>query len=147
MSHEIVTTTSLPASPARVWQVLLDFPRYPEWNPFIRSMEGVPDEGSTIRVAIHPPGGRAMTFRPTVLRNRAGQEFRWKGKLLVSGLFDGEHYFILTPAADGTTQFTQGEFFTGLLVPIFRGTLDRGTRTGFEAMNLALKERLARLAG
>ncbi len=83
-----------------------------------------------------------MAFRPIVLRHSVGREFRWKGKLLVPGLFDGEHYFGLAPAADGSTHFTHGEHFSGLLVPLFRSALDRGTKAGFEAMNVALKQRV-----
>ena len=144
MQHEITTTIRISAPPELVWATLLDFPRYPEWNPFVRSIEGSPTESSTLKVAISPPGGRSMTFRPIVLRSIPRQEFRWKGKLLFPGLFDGEHYFGLVPAGDGSTQFTHGERFTGLLVPLFCGTLDRGTKTGFEAMNVALKQRLER---
>ena len=140
MSHEIVTTVSISASPERVWAVLLDFPRYPEWNPFIRAIEGLPSESSSLKVTIHPPGGRSMTFRPVVLRHSAGRELRWKGKLLLPGLFDGEHYFGLAPDANGSTQFTHGERFSGLLVPLLRSALG-GTRAGFEAMNVALKRR------
>jgi len=142
MQHEIVTAISISAAPERVWAVLLDFPRYPEWNPFVRSIEGLPAEGSTLKVAISPPGGKPMTFRPIVLRQIVRQEFKWKGKLLLPGLFDGEHYFELTRTSDGSTRFTHGERFTGLLVPLFRSTLDRGTKAGFEAMNAALKHRV-----
>lgn len=35
-----------------------------------------------------------------------------------------------------------GERFSGLLVPLLRGQLDAGTRSGFEAMNDALKQAL-----
>jgi hypothetical protein len=83
-----------------------------------------------------------MTFSPVVLRNTAGREFRWKGKLVLPGIFDGEHYFRLASGGAGSTQFTHGERFTGLLVPLLRGALDRDTRSGFEAMNRALKQRV-----
>src|SRR3954471_14267538 len=112
----------------------MDFARYPEWNPFVRTIEGPAAVGATLKVSIQSSGGNAMTFRPTVLRHQDAQEFRWKGKLLVPGLFDGEHYFRLAANDRGSTLFTQGECFTGLLVPLFRRALDRGTRPGFEAM-------------
>lgn len=142
MQHEIITRIAIPAPPERVWAVLLDFARYPEWNPFVRSIEGLPTEGSALKVTIHPPGSKAMTFRPIVLRHDVAREFRWKGKLLFPGLFDGEHYYSLTRAADDSTLFTHGEIFDGLLAPLLRSTLEKGTRAGFEAMNVALKHRL-----
>jgi len=83
-----------------------------------------------------------MTFRPVVLRHDTCSEFRWKGRLLLPGLFDGEHYFTLSQAADGSTLFTHGEHFYGVFVPLFRSALDGQTKNGFEAMNLALKRRL-----
>ena len=144
MQHHIVTAISISASPERVWAVLLDFPRYQEWNPFIPSIEGLSSEGSSLKVTISPPGGKSMTFRPTVLRQIVGREFRWKGRFLLPGLFDGEHYFGLVHVGDGSTQFTQGEHFAGILVPLLRSTLDRGTKAGFEAMNVALKQRVER---
>jgi hypothetical protein len=139
--HEIITTISIAASAARVWSVLLDFARYPEWNPFIRSIEGTPSEGA-LKVRIQSASGKAMTFTPVVLLNTAGRELRWKGKLVLRGLFDGEHYFRLAPGGAGSTAFTHGERFTGLLVPLLRSALDRDTRPGFEAMNRALKQRV-----
>ena len=142
MRHEITTSISIAASTERVWLVLLDFARYSEWNPFVRSIEGAPSEGSAIKVKIQSPSGKAMTFSPVVLRNTAHREFRWKGKLVLPGIFDGEHYFQLAPGGAGSTEFTHGERFSGFLVPLLRGTLDRDTRSGFEAMNRALKQRV-----
>jgi hypothetical protein len=142
MQHEIQTSIAIFASPERVWAVLLDFPRYPEWNPFVRSIVGSPSEGSSLRVTMQPPGGKPMTFRPIVLRHDVGREFRWKGRLFVPGLFDGEHYFNLMPGGPGSTLLTHGERLSGLLVPLLRRTLDEGTKSGFEAMNVALKHRV-----
>jgi hypothetical protein len=67
------------------------------------------------------------------------REFRWKGKFVVPGVFDGEHFFKLEPKSDRQLVFRQGELFSGLLVPFLRRSLDGGTRQGFIAMNEALK--------
>ncbi len=78
-----------------------------------------------------------MTFKPVIIKFDKSKEFRWLGKFLFKGLFDGEHYFILTEQ-DGITTFTQGEIFTGLLVGLLSNTL-KNTELGFELMNEALK--------
>jgi hypothetical protein len=84
-----------------------------------------------------------MRFKPTVLAARPERELRWRGHLLVSGVFDGEHYFLLEPIGSERTHLTQGEKFSGLLVGPLGGMLS-ATEAGFKAMNAALKEQAER---
>ncbi|MGD0115288.1 MAG: SRPBCC domain-containing protein [Dehalococcoidia bacterium] len=84
-----------------------------------------------------------MTFRPTVLTADPLHELRWLGRLVVRGLVDGEHMFILTPAGEGRVHLVQREVFRGMLVS-FLGGLAAATRQGFEEMNSALKARSER---
>ena len=63
------------------------------------------------------------------------------GRLLMPGLFDGEHTFTIETLEANRIRFTQREVFTGLLVPLFARGLDTDTRRGFEEMNQALKSR------
>ena len=139
--HQIVTQMDIGASPERVWSILMDFSTYPQWNPFIRSLSGAAKPGEKLRVTIQPEGRKAMTFRPGVLTAIAQQELRWLGRLGVSGLFDGEHYFQLTALSDGNTRFTQGEQFSGALVGLFLPRMEAAIKAGFDAMNRALKDR------
>jgi len=133
------TSIEISASAERVWSILMDFPKYPSWNPFVRSIEGAPSVGNSLKVVIQSPGSGGMRFLPEVLACAPKRELRWKGKLWMAGIFDGEHYFKLEPRASGGVLFAQGEVFSGLLVPLFRRSLDRGTRQGFVLMNEALK--------
>jgi len=86
-----------------------------------------------------------MTFRPIVLLAAPNTELRWLGHLLLPGIFDGEHYFKIAPSTPGRVRFTQGEKFSGVLVAFAKGSLDRGTKAGFVAMNVALKARAERV--
>ena len=81
-----------------------------------------------------------MWFKPTVRVLRHERELRWLGRLLLPGIFDGEHYFLLEPTGGSATHLTQGEIFTGLLAPFLDGAL-RTTEEGFKSMNAALKKR------
>ena len=82
-----------------------------------------------------------MTFKPTVTRVDSGRELRWLGRLLLPGIFDGEHIFEVSFLGEKRTQLTQRETFRGLLVPLLWSSLNTNTRKGFEAMNVALKAR------
>jgi hypothetical protein len=138
--RELDTSIEIDAPPERVWSVLTDFDSFPDWNPFIRSARGEVEPGAKLEIWLEPPGGRAMTFKPTVLVAEPGRELRWLGRLLLPGLFDGEHIFRIEPIEGGRSRFVQAERFRGLLVPLFGRTLEQ-TRRGFEAMNEALRRR------
>lgn len=137
----VSTTTNIAAPPARVWEVLTDFPSHPMWNPFIRSISGPLKVGERLAIQVQPPGGKVMSFRPKVLVAEPERELRWKGRLLVPGLFDGEHVFRLEPNAHGT-RFHHGENFSGLLVALMPASSFEKIKRGFDAMNDALKKRV-----
>ena len=139
--HDIRTETEIRATPERIWSILVDFPAHSAWNPFVRSIEGVLKVGGKLTVSVQPEGAKGMTFRPTVLVAIPNQELRWLGRLLLPGIFDGEHYFQIKPAQPGSSLFIHGETFSGALVPFFKSALDTRTKAGFLAMNRALKER------
>ena len=122
-----------------MWRILTDFDAYPEWNPFIKSVRGRPEASTKLEVRIEPPGGRSMTFKPTVLEAEPERELRWLGRVLLPGIFDGEHSLRIEPA-DGHVRFVQSGRFNGVLVPLFGKTLEQ-TRRGFVQMNEALKRR------
>jgi hypothetical protein len=144
MALTVRTEIEIDAPAARVWDVLTDFDAFPRWNPFIRRIDGVASERMRLSVKIQPPGGRAMTFRPTVLRVEDGRLLSWRGRTIIPGLFDGEHIFELEPLGHDRTRFVHAENFRGLLVPLLARTLRTNTRAGFERMNAALKARAER---
>ncbi len=134
---EIHTEIIINASPEQVWEVLSDFEAYPEWNPFITEVEGKTKKGEKLKINA---GG--MTFKPTVLIAEKNSELKWIGRLLMPGIFDGTHRFQIIDRGDGTVLFKHSEHFKGLLVGPFSKKLDRETKSGFDAMNKALKERV-----
>jgi hypothetical protein len=142
--RKIQTEIEINAPAEQVWQVLTDFAAMSEWNPFIRRISGRPRVGERLRVHLQPPGGRGMTFRPVVLQAVPERELRWLGRLLVPGLFDGEHYFQIEPLDERRVRFVHGERFSGLVLPLLWRGLVTNTRRGFEEMNRALKARAER---
>lgn len=133
---ELRTTIEINTIPERVWQILTDTDKFPDWNPFIRSVKGKLARGETIEVVLGQE--KTMTFRPTILEVTPNRTLRWLGKLFVGGLFDGEHIFEIEPLGANRVRFIQREKFSGLLIPVFNFD---GTESGFNAMNRALKQR------
>ena len=139
---ELRTEIEIDASPERVWGVLTDFGSYAEWNPFIPRISGELAVGSRLEVRIEPPEARGLTFKPSVRKVEPNRELAWLGRLVLPGIFDGEHHLELEPR-DGGTLFVQREEFTGILVPLLGRGLEK-TKRGFEQMNAALKQRVER---
>jgi len=132
--RELTTEIEIDAPAARVWQLLVGFEDYPGWNPFITSVAGEAREGESLRARV---GG--LPFRPVVLKVEPERELRWLGRLVLPGVFDGEHRFEIDPLGDSRVRFRQSERFTGVLVPLFWLFMRGATGRGFEAMNAALK--------
>jgi hypothetical protein len=137
---EIKTEILINALPEKIWAILTHFDKYPSWNPFIKYIKGQVQEGNRIEVRIEPPGAKGMVFKPKVLAYKPKQELRWIGRIIFSGLFDGEHSFIIVDNKNGTSTFIQSEDFQGILVPLFAKQLKTNTKKGFELMNERLKE-------
>jgi hypothetical protein len=138
-NSSIRTEIVIDCTPGQVWQVLTATAEYPAWNPMISRLTGELREGNVIEFT-EGTGSDSMTFHPRILRVRTAQELRWKGSVLMPGLFDGEHRFLLEKQGS-QTRLIQSEQFTGLLV----GRLTRGilseTTDQMIAMNTALKQR------
>lgn len=142
----IRVVTDIAAPVQTVWAELSAVAKYAEWNPFITTLQGELVAGSRLKVRIVPPGGRPMTFRPTITEVEEGKRLGWLGRLVLPGVFDGRHSFLLEDLGDGLTRLTQAEEFSGVLVPL-TGTILERTRAGFEAMNEALRLRAEKADG
>lgn len=90
MIKQIKTSIQINATKEAVWNVLMDFEKYSEWNSFIKSVTGKVEVGNIFQVKL-----QGMTFKPKVLTLNKSSEFKWLGHLLFKGLFDGEHRFFL----------------------------------------------------
>ena len=117
---ELRTEIEIQATAERVWQLLTDFPSFPQWNPFIRKASGNIRVGERLEVKLQPSGASAMTFRPTVLKVEPNREFRWLGHLLIPGLFDGEHIFTIEPLGEFACASPSAKSSTGCSFPCLR---------------------------
>ena len=137
MTKEIKTEIIINAKAEKVWEVLTNQTEYPKWNSFIKKIEGKLKVGEQLKVIIQPENSSKMTFKPIVLILKENKILKWKGKVLLNGIFDGTHTFELADNKNGTTTFKQSEIFEGILVRFFNLN---NTKKGFENMNLELKE-------
>lgn len=141
MDHTIRTDILINASPERVWSILLDFEKYPQWNSFITNIEGTPAVGETLAATFSLPDRDQVRICPKVLVCNANEELRWMGRPGgIPCVATGEHYFQLETVSEGVTRFCHGEKLFGIIVP-FMGAVWENAEEAFVHMNTALKER------
>lgn len=139
MRYQLETEIDIDASAATVWDILVHLDDYADWNPFIVAAAGTVAVGQRLTNRMQPPGGKGMTFKPTVTEVKDHQVFEWLGRPGLPGIFDGRHRFELIAGPNGGTCLVHTEKFSGILVRFMRKSLDTQTLAGFHAMNEALK--------
>ncbi len=144
MPYEIQTEINIEAPAMLVFQVLADFATWKEWNPFIIQSHGVCQEGSSLKHVMKLQNTQ-MVIKPILTKVIQGKELEWRGKLFISGVFDGQHYFKLEEVSLNQTRLIHGEYFSGILVSFLMKRIGKDTRGQFVAMNQALKQRAEKL--
>ena len=97
--------------------------------------------GETLSLRMALPGREPTAVEPRLLVVDPGRELRWRGRILIPGLFDGEHAFVLTSIEDGRTRFDHSERFGGILLPVAKSMIYDATVQSFHALDAALARR------
>ena len=119
-------------------RLVVDFDAYPEWNPYMRSVEGRPEVGSTLEVHLEPPGGDGQDVSASVTVFKPPRKLRWKSRLLTPGLRDLEYEVIVEPLGPSRARVEQRARYEGLLTVLVDAD---DTRAGLVRMARALKLR------
>jgi hypothetical protein len=107
------------APPERIWALLTDARRFPEWNSTVTSLEGEIALGQ--KLALKVPLDPKRTFKPKVTKLVPNEEMEWSDGF--APMFKGVRTFTLTPRGPGVTEFAMREVFSGLMLPMIRGSL------------------------
>jgi len=139
---EIRTEIDINASPEKAWEVLTDFNSFPQWNPFIRQINGAPKVGTKLKIHLLTSRGKSRTYRPTVTKVEPHHELRWYGTSFIPRMFNGERIFTLEPLKTNHIRFVHMEIFTGFGVALVDDRLDKDMYQSFVKMNDAFKEKV-----
>jgi hypothetical protein len=139
--EQIRTEIEINSPPLRVWEILTDFVRYPQWNPFILEIKGVVSPGATVPYRFEFPRGLRVWAHAKILQFEPEKELRWTAHFLTPSVFNGEHYFTITPTSGSNSVFRHGEIFSGLTLPIVWPILRAYGPEIYESLNKALKQR------
>jgi hypothetical protein len=143
MAYDIETEVSIASPPAAVWEILADFPKYPEWNPFILKVEGDVRLGAAARYRFEFPRGLRIWAVARILMFDPARELLWTAHALSDTLLRGDHHFRIEPI-NGGSRFCHGEHFTGALLPLVAPILKLHGPEVYSSLNQALKRRAER---
>ncbi|KAI9017250.1 hypothetical protein BC832DRAFT_544021 [Gaertneriomyces semiglobifer] len=163
MGFKVESSIVINAEPARVHEVICDFAKYPDWNPFFKHVTGTPDwtpkEGQNLiawaaqplRLSVPIPVhvDTVTQVSKTIKKAAKGPfELRWSGgvnvPLIGVSVFEGSHYFI-SKAVEGDptkTLFVHGEDFGGIASIPLGWTKDWTIQGKYDALNKAVKKRV-----
>jgi hypothetical protein len=116
---EYTVAVSIHARPEDIWARLTNAAAFPSWNSTVTSIQGEIVQGQ--RLAIRVPIAPDRVFKPRVTSLEPGKRMVWSDGM--APMFKGERTFVLTPKADGTTEFAMSETFAGLMLPMIKKSL------------------------
>ena len=137
--HEIDAPASL------VWEVLTDFPRYAEWNPFVIACRSTLKPGETIdlRVKVF---AKPQDQREWMSAHRPGEHFAYGMKPFPFGALRSKRSHDVEDLGGGRARYRSHFELTGWLVPVVRTLLGARLERGFYEMSAGIKDRAERLA-
>lgn len=113
--EQFETSTTIDASPDRVWEVLTDTSRWPDWDSGVVSVDGELEPGKRIKVVSELNLERAYPVKVAELE--PGRRMTWRGGMPL-GLFRAVRTYRLSPDGHGRTRFEMREEFSGPLLPL-----------------------------
>lgn len=147
MSHVIESVTVEIAAPAAfVWEVLVDYPRYPEWNPYTVAVETTLEIGDPVDLTLPNPDGSPGTFvnreyirvvdPPHHLRYDTGDE--------MEGIFAVRDQYI-QPLGPERCTYRTTDAFSGEHAELVVEANGQWVKKGFDAVAHALRQRAEQL--
>jgi len=123
----------------RVWEILRDFDRYGEWNPFTPRVETTLELGEPIHLYVRLVGRRLLHRVEYVTRNQP-HALGWEMKAGAGFLLHAERVQTLSRVGEGRTRYVTEDCFSGWLRPLVLGLLGGALQRGFDDCALALKK-------
>jgi hypothetical protein len=101
-----------------LWRLLTDAEGFPRWNSTVSGVEGQIREGERLRLRVP---GTDRVFTPKVSGVVPNERMIWTGGF--APIFKGVRTFVLKPRNDGSTDFVMEERFSGLILPLVKGSM------------------------
>jgi uncharacterized protein YndB with AHSA1/START domain len=133
----IQSDVTIKASASRVWDLLANLERYPEWNPLVTEASGELRRGQFLDLVIAVPDQSPYELHSKVLEAEA------LSRITVRCSLATDHSIVLEPTATGV-HVVQMQRFDKSSADALNGEIGGRIQLGIEMMNAALKARAER---
>jgi uncharacterized protein YndB with AHSA1/START domain len=130
----------------RVWSVVCDLARYPEWNPFVVSCASTLVPGDPIDMRVRIFAQFAQPQRERILEHEPGRRLCYGLPPSRLGALASRRWHEVTSTGAARTRYVSHFELAGWLAPLVEWLLGARLRAGFAAMSAALAARAEALA-
>jgi hypothetical protein len=141
MAFVIDATLDIEAPAELVWSVITDFPRYSEWNPFLRECRTTLKPGDPIDLQVQLFASGPRPQREWMLTHTPGKEFSYNMKPAPLGALHSRRSHTVTALGPGRSRYQSHFEIAGWLQPLVRGLLGGKLEQGFAGMTAGIKNR------
>jgi len=129
-----------------VWDVLVDFENYGEWNSFCPSVKGEPVIGSPVDMQVDLGNGlqRQVEY---VTRVEPGRSITWSMENRPGDPIHADRTQCVIPIDASSCRYTSIDEFSGEFVPQMMELMGEAMERGFNACAAGLKQRAETLYG
>ncbi|TFK48240.1 hypothetical protein OE88DRAFT_1664710 [Heliocybe sulcata] len=160
----ITRSTTIEAPREKIWGIVLDFPKYKDWNPFARGQSLVDKSKKPLEDQTPAPGKHLLisfnmpptldasvqskhAFEYVTNVDHANYRISWRNVDMPAWLLWADRWQTLEEEADGKVKYTTFEVFGGIMAYIVKWFMRGHLEEAFEAMGKGLKERAEQKEG
>ncbi|MEM9930403.1 MAG: SRPBCC domain-containing protein [Bacteroidota bacterium] len=139
--REVFTQIEINAPREKVWAVLTDFEKMPEWSSSFQGIKGEFKEGGKATSYFKAPiGGGNMEFQHTIIDFEEGVSFGWSDPLMM-GMKD-HHIYRLEDLPNGNTLLIQTDGVEGGATHFMGHLVTHNMKAMYLKFNQELKDRV-----
>ncbi|WP_330249540.1 SRPBCC domain-containing protein [Nocardia sp. NBC_00565] len=140
MSLVIDATVEIDAPAELVWQVITDFPRYGEWNPFCVEASSTLVPGEPIDMLVKTSGSSTRRQREWIRSHTPGTEFSYSMKPTPVGALHSLRSHKVTALTPDRTRYESHFELAGWLQPVVAALLGKNLKNGFAGMTEGIQK-------
>lgn len=139
----VTTEINISATPEKVWSVLANIEGWKDWSPIIKESSGKAVVNSKLVITMSGKNGKdgeaGQTYEPFITNIEDSKNLTWSATMGPSFVMTNGKVLELEPTSFGT-RLIHKETFSGMMVPLMWGMVQKNVPKMLDSMNEALKK-------